>query len=353
MKKKTLALLMLVASASSLAQDRLVIRPDAGAFPVGTAQDLSYSLASIRVTRVGPSIRVSNPASQATSWSLELRPPTGIVLAAGCYERARRFAVATRPAMDFSFGSSGCNVAYGRFRILEIEANAGGDITKLAVDFNQQCEQYGRAVAGQIRFNSTLPISVDSHRAVIDPSGTFSFVAATGAIGGTAPGGTANFTLSRATSVMTSNFDNGASLAYSGPLPGGSNGNWRVDLAAPGDVPLAVASYPVATRFPFQLASEAGLDFSYGGAGCNTLQGSFSVSNVLMDGLDNVPLALNATFNQRCPNAAGPLTQGTIAYTGNLIGPSSAASSDQLMKSGFESGETPPSSSSFYSATCN
>lgn len=353
MKKAILVVSLLVASAGSPAQDRLVLRPDAGASPVGTAQDLSYAQASIRVTRQGSGIQMLSPLSQTPSWRLALSPPTGAALAVGCYERTRRFTVGTRPTLDFSFGSSGCNEAYGRFRVLEIETNSGGDITRLALDFNQQCERYGRAVAGQIRFNSTVPISVDSYRAVIQPSGTFSFAAATGAIGGTVPGGTANFSLSRTTTVMNRNFGNGASLSYSGALPGGSNGSWSVDLAAPGDVPLSVGSYPVATRFPFQSATEAGLDFSYNGAGCNTLQGSFSVSNVLMDGLDNVPLALDATFNQRCPNAAGPLTQGTIAYSANLIGPSSAATSDQLLKSGFENGEAPPSGSPFYSATCN
>lgn len=353
MNRTIFALALLAGSGTAQTQDRLSLRPDPGAFPVGTAQDLSYASGSIRVTRQGTGIRVTNPANQAGTWSLVLRPPAGVVLAAGCYERGRRFAEAARPEIDFSFGSSGCNVAYGRFRILEIETNTDGDITKLAANFNQQCERYGRAVAGQIRFNSSIPVSTDFPRAVIEPSGIFSFVAAAGAIGATAPGGSANFGLARTNFVALGNPGNGASLSYSGILPGGSTGSWSLDLAAPGNLPLTAISYPVATRYPFQLASNAGLDFSYHGAGCNTLQGSFSVSNVLMDGLDNVPLILDATFNQRCPNATGPLTQGTVTYTGDLIGPSSLDRPDQLLRAGFETGEIAPSGSPFYTASCN
>lgn len=353
MKRKILALALLAGSGTAQTQDRLSLRPDPGASPVGTAQNLSYAQNSIRVVRQATGIRITQPANQVGAWSLTLRPPAGVTLAAGCYERARRFAEAARPEIDFSFGSSGCNSAFGRFRILELETDSGGDVIKLAVDFNQQCERYGRAVAGQLRFNSSVPVSDDYPRAVIEPSGTFSFVAAPTAVGSSAPGGNASFSLTRATAGALGNPSNGASLFYSGPLPGGSTGSWSLDLAAPGNVPLAIANYPVATRYPFQAATNAGLDFSYHGSGCSSLQGSFNVTAVQFDGMDQVPLVLNATFNQRCPNASGPLTQGSVVYAANLIGPSSAQPSDQLGRSGFESGEAPVSASPFYSPTCN
>jgi hypothetical protein len=337
-----------------MAQDRLVIEADPGASPVGAAQDLSYPVGSIRVTgQIDTTVIMRNPANESQLWRLSIRSPNNSSLAVGCYERAHRFSEPERPEIDFSFGSSGCNNAFGRYQILELETDPGGAITSLAVNFNQQCEQYRRAVAGQIRFNSNVPISPDFPRAVIEPSGDFSFVAAPGAIGGGAPGGTANFDLERATLSVQGNFDNGATFNYSGPIPGSPTGNWSLNFAGPDEAPLEVGTYPTATRYPFQDPGVAGLSFNYGGSGCNTLEGSFVVTDVLMDGLDNIPLVLNAAFDQRCPNASGPLTEGTIIYEGNVIGPTSLETSGELLASGFEDGETAPTGSGFYTATCN
>lgn len=353
MRNRCLALLFALSTGASMAQDRLVVSPDPGASPVGTAQDLSYSSASIRVSRQGNAITVQNPVGEAPSWRLTVRPVGSNGAVEGCYERARRFGGPARPEIDFSFGSSGCNNAFGRYRILELATDGGGQITNLAIDFNQQCERYGRAVAGQVRFNSAVPISASFHRAVIEPSGSFSFVAAPGAVGGGAAGGTASFVLQRATSSGQGNFDNGASFTYAGPLPGSPNGFWSLDFAAPGDIPLTVGSYPVATRFPFQGPNEAGLAFSYGGAGCNSLQGSFVVTDVQMDGLDNVPLRLDAAFDQRCPNSSGPLTEGTILFDANVIGPTSFVNTDRIFASFFETDEPPSLEPPFYTPSCD
>lgn len=353
MRNRCLALLFALISGASMAQDRLVVSPDPGASPVGTAQDLSYPSASIRVSRQGNAITVQNPVGEAPSWRLTVRPVGSNGAVEGCYERARRFGGPARPEIDFSFGSSGCNNAFGRYRILELVTDGGGEITSLAIDFNQQCERYRRAVAGQIRHNSAVPISASFHRAVIEPSGDFSFTAAPGAIGGGAAGGAGSFVLQRATLSVLGNTANGASFIYDGPIPGQPNGSWVLDLAAPGANPLATGSYPVAARFPFQGPDEAGLRFSYGGAGCNSLQGSFVVTDVQMDGLDNVPLRLDAAFDQRCPNSSGPLTEGTILFDANVIGPTSFVNTDRIFASYFEAVEPPPLEPPFYTPSCD
>lgn len=352
MRKASFAVSLALASTAVMAQDRLVIEADPDAFPIGTNQDLTYPIGSIQVTNQSNAMILSNPENETQLWRLFIRAEGANIIRQGCFERASRFGGSGRPEIDFSFGSSGCNRAFGRFQVLELQTAPGGEVISMAVDFNQQCEQYGRAVAGQIRFNSTVPISPDFPHAVIEPSGSFSFTAEPGAIGGGAPGGAANFDLERATLWVDGNFDNGTSFFYDGPIPGSPKGNWRLDFAAPGEVPLEAVTYPIATRFPFQAAGEAGLDFSYSSSGCNTLEGSFVVTDVQMDGLDYIPLVLNAAFDQRCPNASGPLTQGTLIYNGNLIGPTSVAAAGELLVSGFEDGENPPARSGFYTATC-
>jgi hypothetical protein len=48
--------------------------------------------------------------------------------------------------------------ATGRFVILELDKNSAGAVTRLAVDFEQRCEG-GPPLAGEVRFNSTIPFS--------------------------------------------------------------------------------------------------------------------------------------------------------------------------------------------------
>jgi hypothetical protein len=330
----------------SFAQDSLVVDPDPGAFPIGTPQSLSYGAGTIRVSDSGlTGLQIQSPVGASPTWRLTIEPSTDRQLEMGCFERAKRFPDNGRPRVDFSFGSSGCNNAYGRFRVLDIQRDGLGDVTGLALDFAQQCEQFGRAVRGKIRFNSAVPTAGAHLRPITDQTGTFTFTAATGAIGATAPGGTATFQLTRQNSYADENFDNGVSFAYTGPLPGGSpTGFWSLDFAAPGEVPITPTSYPTATRYPFQTGNNAGLNFSYDGSGCNTLAGSFNVTDVAMDGLDPLPLRFSATFQQRCPNAAGPLTSGTVTFNNNVVGPTAPPTTSVLFVSGFEDGESGPPS---------
>ena len=63
-------------------------------------------------------------------------------------------------------------------------------------------------------------------------------------------------------------------------LNSGGDG-WRVDFGAPNKAPLAVGSYPHASRYPFNVTSP-GLAFSGYHRGDNTLSGSFEVREVAL-----------------------------------------------------------------------
>lgn len=348
-KVLTVALLgWILTAADCRAQDALVLNPDPGAFPVGAAQNLTYAAGSLRVTGGLNGINVREPNAASPTWRLSIRAATGSQLAVGCYERGTRFATSIRPEIDFSFGSSGCNATFGRFRVIEVATDMTGIITNLAVDFAQQCEGYGSAVTGKVRFNSTVPTSGVFLDPVISAGGNLAFTAQPGAVGGSAPGGVGNIALTRATTRPSVNFDNGASFQYSGILPGGGSGFWSLDFAAPGNAPLVVAAYPSATRFPFQASNEPGLDFSYNGLGCNTLAGAFDLTDVQYDGLDAVPLKVIGTFTQRCPNGQGPLTSGSINYVAVVNGPTNLYGEGVMFKSRFEDGDRP----SLYNPSC-
>lgn len=344
----TCAAMSLALAANATAQDALVLQPDPGAYPVGTAQNLSYAVGSLRVTGGLNGLQIQGPTGASPSWTLSIRPPTGGTLAQGCFERSLRFATPLRASLAFSFGSSACNQAFGRFRVLEVATDAGGNITSLAVDFAQQCESYRQAVTGKIRFNSQIPTTGAFHEPVLTATGNLTFTAQPGAVGSTAPSGNGNVALNRQTTTPSVSFNNGISIRYSGTLPGGSTGSWSLDFAAPFNAFLTAGSYPNATRFGFQAAAESGLDFGYHGFGCSTLVGSFDLTAARYDGLDAVPLELAGTFNQRCNNASGPLTTGTIAYTAVVNGPTNLYGDGVLFRSRFEDGDQP----SLYFPSC-
>ncbi|WP_146151971.1 hypothetical protein [Ahniella affigens] len=357
MKRYTTDLLAFAFAAGSLissavaAQDALVVQPDTGAFPVGTNQNLSYATGAIRVTgNLTSGLNVSEPTGASPFWSLSIDPIGSTPLAVGCYERTLRFSSQTRPGLDFAFGGSGCSSVFGRYQIRELATNQSGTVTALAVDFAIQCESYGEAVSGKVRFNSTVPTTGGFREPVANSSGSLQFSAAAGAIGGSAPGGVANIALSRQTLRPIRNFEAGPSMDYNGPLPGDPSGFWSLDFAPIEGQVFGVGNYPNATRFPFQAATAPGLDFSYNGSGCNTLVGGFNVSDVSFDSFDQIPTRLLASFDQRCGNAQGPLTSGVIDLTVSMKGPAQLPPADLLMKSSFETGET--TSQTLFSPTC-
>lgn len=337
----------LLMAANVHAQDVLILNPDAGASPVGSAQNLSYGAGSIRITNGPNKVLISEPLGASPRWTVVISAPTGTQLGLGCYERGQRFETAFRPGIDMDFDSRGCNATFGRFRILDLTRDISGNVIGIAVDFAQQCESFGKAVMGKVRFNSKVPTSGPFMEPVLTSVGNLSFTAQIGAIGSGAPGGMGDIALTRETTRPSVNFENGTRFQYSGVLPGGSSGNWSLNMAAPGNVNLVVGAYPNATRYPFHEITEPGLSFSYN-SGCNSLVGSFDVTDIRYDGLDAVPLRLAATFNQRCPNAEGPLTTGAINYTAVVNGPTNLYGEGVLFKSRFEDGDRP----SLYFPSC-
>ncbi|HZZ92500.1 MAG TPA: VCBS repeat-containing protein [Usitatibacter sp.] len=93
--------------------------------------------------------------------SVNLAAPGGQRLAVGAYEEAHRLASLAAPSIDFTYGSAGCNTTAGRFAVLDIAFDGAGNILRFAADFELECEEVFPPVYGEIRFNSSLPLTVD------------------------------------------------------------------------------------------------------------------------------------------------------------------------------------------------
>lgn len=95
------------------------------------------------------------------SWSAHFAAPYRALLAVGTYENATRFPFQANdePGLSFYGQGRGCNRLTGRFEIKEIIYDPiSGDVTNLAVDFEQHCEGREPALYGYIRYNSDVSI---------------------------------------------------------------------------------------------------------------------------------------------------------------------------------------------------
>ena len=87
------------------------------------------------------------------------------VLVPGSYKRIRndsRFKLRDTPGWIFPATARGCNQSTGRFDILELTRDSAGQITSLAINFEQHCEG-GRSCASR-----SVPLQLE--RATVSPS---------------------------------------------------------------------------------------------------------------------------------------------------------------------------------------
>lgn len=100
----------------------------------------------------------------------------------------------------------------------------------------------------------------------------------------------------------------------------GSVDGWRFSVEpADGDVLAAGRTYAGATRTPFHAANVPGLELSGHGRGCNTLTGSFSITELTFDG-DGRLESLLLSFVQHCEGGV-PAAYGTIAWHSSTAAP--------------------------------
>ncbi|MGF1526113.1 MAG: hypothetical protein ACFCBW_04885 [Candidatus Competibacterales bacterium] len=99
-----------------------------------------------------------------TWWTLSFAAPGEVPLEVGVYRDASRFPFqgAAEPGLSVSGSGRGCNALDGSFDVLEVSYGADGGIESFAVDFEQQCDNSVGLLRGSLRFNSQLPVAVDS-----------------------------------------------------------------------------------------------------------------------------------------------------------------------------------------------
>lgn len=92
---------------------------------------------------------------------------------------------------------------------------------------------------------------------------------------------------------------------------------WSIDMAPPSGSRFNLGEYTDAERYPFQSSDRPGLSVSGAGRGCNTLKGSFNVTQLIAASTGQI-VRFGATFEQHCEGST-PALRGTIRY--NYIDP--------------------------------
>ncbi len=287
----------------------------------GLTQQLNFASQEIQAqVEPGGDVQVFG-FSNDRNFSMRLGSPRGwdrtLLTNATCYERAQHAALREngRPGLHFSLDSRGCSESMSRFRVREI-TTTGNQVESLSVDFVQHCQRAGgAALFGNVRINSTDDRPQSFEAPVFNSSGTLTFVATLGGVGSSAPGGVASIAMPSTLAIADGSAYNGALFRYNGPLPGQmGDRSWRLQFDAPDLGYLGAGDYPNATRFGFQAMGEAGLEFTYDGAGVNTISGNFMISSARYDALDGFPTVFNAVFVQNREGNPASRTNGAIVY---------------------------------------
>ena len=292
------------------------------------------------VSASGDVVTVDFAGGALGSWSFSFDTASGAPFAPGSYAGATRypFNSPTQPGLDASGDGRGCNVSSGRFVVYEA-AFTGTTVDKLAVDFEQHCENAQPALFGFVRIGSDVaipdsdgdgvvdiedncPNDPNADQGDVDGDGIGNVCDATQSVTlihldsqpGDYIGGGQQQTFTVADGVFSAgrNFDGGVSVAFNG------SDLWTFDFAPPsGAPPFGPGAYEGAERFPFQSPTKPGLDVSGAGGGCNTLTGRFTVLEAVFTPTGDV-VSFAADFEQHCEGAA-PALFGIVRYRASNV----------------------------------
>ena len=132
--------------------------------------EISFGLTRNNGYGNGISLNVSAP-DLSWWWYLDLDAPGTAALVPGRYKAALRFPFNNdAPGLDFHGDGRGCNLLTGRFDILDVGYAPGGAVERLAANFEQHCEGSPRALFGEVRVNSRVPLGSNVVRRTVRDS---------------------------------------------------------------------------------------------------------------------------------------------------------------------------------------
>jgi predicted nucleotidyltransferase len=278
----------------------------------------------------------------AGGFNYQFKAATGL-LVPGIYEEATRypFNAVDEPGLNISGNGRGCSEMKGRFIVHELELGSGTAINKAAIDFEQHCEGKAPALFGFIRYNATVDVVDQDADGVPDIQDNCPTTANGNQNDGDGDkigdmcdpiqgvtlvtlksdkddyigqGKTTKFTVKNGGVAMSTlsyiNTDTTIAELTAGPF--------TFDFSGIGVNPLTVGTYNNATRYPFNSATEPGLDVSGDGRGCNQLVGSFQIFELVRNN-KGIIQHFAADFVQYCSSdIGGPALRGSVRFNSEI-----------------------------------
>lgn len=283
--------------------------------------------------------------SQA-SWTLDFGAAIGDQLQEGrTYSGAQRypFQSPTRPALDVSGSGRGCNTLEGAFTIRELATDVGGNPTRVAIDFEQRCDNNTRLLTGTIHWNASVPtlptadVDGDSVRDQIDNcvsvANTTQADADRDGVGDACDddfdgtflyfrsdlGDYIGQGLTRTWFPADGTFT--AASMYS-PLNArvrfnAGSTNWELMFRNATGTPLTPGTYTGAQDFTSGSPTRPGIDVYGSGRSCSDANGTFTIHEIGF-GPDGLVSKLSVDFEQRCGTSPAAL-RGSLRF--NATGP--------------------------------
>ena len=295
----------MTASAANAGVLRLVETSAPGSSPAA-AIDETFSDAQVTLAATPNGVRISG-----ASWSLDLASTKAQPFGPACYERARPTvsAPANRPGLQFSHSGSACDPIGGRFKVREYEQDPGThSVDKLAVDFYQYCGDFNHAVAGNVRYHSTIPVDDEVLAPVLSASGS---VYVLGNSEYVTQGDNYSFSIDAFNTKVEPDVT-GSAIAFSSAANA-----WQLSFAAPGAAPLLPGDYGSAQKTGHQDAGHPGLDYDMAARSCTQISGDFNIDTIVREPVDGYPTNFFATFSQSCETTS-PAINGVIAYSASF-----------------------------------
>jgi hypothetical protein len=139
---------------------------------IGEGLTQTYLPPSASITAQGTAgtthVSVNDPDN---GWTIDFASPVSSTLAPGGYPDAARYPFNSPmgPGLDMSGNGRGCNTLKGWFRVREYEVDSSGTVSRMAIDFLQNCEVTGPPLYGAVRINSDYPLVVPEMAAIAGP----------------------------------------------------------------------------------------------------------------------------------------------------------------------------------------
>ena len=161
------ALLALPASAAAATRSSVTMVSEGEYIGGGLAREYDSANAQVAVSGSAAYLGVGVAGGPSPGdFDLEFAAPPGYSLVPGVYVDAQRapFRDPGHPGIDISGDGRGCNEDTGSFEVLDIHSDAGGNVDRLWLVYEQHCEGGSHALFGEVRINE--PVADDGSFAV-------------------------------------------------------------------------------------------------------------------------------------------------------------------------------------------